>query len=90
VKTQTANFLFMLLCSCGASSGSGAATASPQLADELRARCERFVTKAEQLGSTEAESTHEQKVGFCVEQHPPTSLMDCVERATTKAEADAC
>jgi hypothetical protein len=95
VKTLTACVLSAIFAlsaaACGGSKGVGSSTATAPLAGEdLRARCERFVAKAEQFGSTEAESTHEQKVDFCMQQNPPKELLDCVDRATTKAEADAC
>jgi hypothetical protein len=76
-------------CGGGQHAGPQAGTPPPG-ADDLRARRERFVAKAELFGSTEVESTHEEKVDFCVEQSPPPSLMECVERAQSKAEADAC
>ncbi len=70
-------------------SSHGGATPTPP-GDDLRARCERLVKKAMQFGSTEPESTYEQKVEFCIQEQPPASFLDCVDRAQTKEETDAC
>jgi hypothetical protein len=70
----------LLLASCG----------GKDKPDELRARCERFVTKVMQLGTTEADSSHAEKVELCVQEKPPASLFDCVERANTAEQVNAC
>jgi hypothetical protein len=90
-KTIVSGIVALALAACGGgSSSSSTSTLAAAAGDDPRARCERFVQKAMQLGTTEAESTFEEKVAFCLEQAPPASLLDCVERAQTKEEAEAC
>jgi len=85
--------LVLGLAACSKDSKNTPAATTPGVGSapsDLRARCEKFVTKAEALGETEKESTHAEKVDFCVSEAPPASLMDCVERAADKAAAQAC
>jgi hypothetical protein len=59
-------------------------------ADDPRARCERLVTKVAAWGDTEEESTHAEKVAFCLEQKIPASYFACIDKAATKDQGDAC
>lgn len=71
-------------------SAATAVTGSAAPASDPRARCTRLVDKAMQWGASEKESTREQKIELCVGEPPPTSFLDCVDKATTKEAFEAC
>lgn len=80
----------MALVACGKKEPAPGSAGSAAPTDDLRARCTRLVEKAVQWGSSETESTREQKIDACVGERPNAAFLDCVDRATTKEAFEKC